>query len=288
MPVLIEMMTAVHYLIRGFQPDWVKDCSKQGRRTPEMVVRWLGGEFEIECKAHGIDSGRKIPRRAFCELCDTVDALLESEVPKEMELEIHVSVQGGLATSAQFKNTIALAIRQSALTGSETMPDGVAVRLVRRFAHPVSSEPQALEALQRRVGEFDHSAIIFRKIRGLLFQRFIITCESIERAHIVKSIERRLKDACGQLSRNRPGRIVCYIPEVSSFDTLKSGSAIQTMTHRFFAGDRQWLHSVVYVSDAVAIHLSNGLESLTQGLTFTNPQFSGHFPEDILETRAIN
>jgi hypothetical protein len=75
---------------------------------------------------------------------------------------------------------------------------------------------------------------------------------------------------------------MCYVPEVTSFEVLKTGSYIQVITSRFFDRRPNILHSVVYVSDPVPTQLRDGLESLIEGLTFRNPHFSGAFPEDLV------
>ena len=49
-----------------------------------------------------------------------------------------------------------------------------------------------------------------------------------------KAIDGVLSDAFRQLSGVRPARLMCYLPEVTSFEVLKTGSALQLMTSRFF------------------------------------------------------
>ena len=66
------------------------------------------------------------------------------------------------------------------------------------------------------------------------------------------AIEEDLSDALGQFSGARPGKIVCYVPEVSSFigmNTLDSG--IAQKTYLFFKSHRRarTVFEVDYVSD---------------------------------------
>src|SRR5271156_2668277 len=70
--------------------------------------------------------------------------------------------------------------------------------------------------------------------------------------------ENYLSDAFDQLSGTRPARILCYLPEVTSFEVLKTGSAIQVMTNEFFDRHRETVHSVVYVSDPIPSQTSAG------------------------------
>ncbi len=204
-PVLVEMMTAVHWLIRGFSVESIKDQSVEGRQTPEMIVHWPGGEFEIECKAHGVDTGRKISRRAFFEICDVVISVIDALVPREMEVALRFKAKDKLVFDARMNQSIREMV-SGALSANDQAIEGLSLQVVRRRAQEVASEQVALSALQRRGSDFRDAAVFLRASRGRLFQRFLISCESTERDHVLKSVERKLKEASKQLSRRRPAR----------------------------------------------------------------------------------
>jgi hypothetical protein len=276
--VLMEIDAAAHMLLRGFSIDWVRPNSTAGLRSPEMVVRWPSGEFEIECKAQNIDSGRKIPRRAFYEVCDKVTRRLSEYPVVGMEREIQIMVPYRFEANAVWQNELCDAIVRARNGDKESLADGVVVDVKCRLASQISVD-SAQERLRRNAGAFGHGVVVLGR------ETVLISCRSARPDGIVKAIEKDLSDALCQLSGTRPARILCYVPEVTSFEMLKTGSFIQLMTSRFFDRHPKILHSVAYVSDPVPTQLAEGLESLTQALTFRNPHFQGAFPQD-LETSS--
>jgi hypothetical protein len=273
-PVLMEIDAAAHCLLRGFSIQWIEPKSKEGLRTPEMVVRSSSGEFEIECKSKSIDAGKKIPRRAFYELCDKVMSHLSRCPIIGIEREVHITVPDRFGVNAAWQNDLCDAIVRARNGGRESLPTCVAINVECRLGYPLTLE-DAQKRLRRKAGPFGHGFVAFGK------ERVLISCRSMRPDHIVKAIEGDLSDAFHQLSLTRPARIMCYVPEVESFEVLKTGSSLQVMTSGFFDRHPDVVHSVVYVSDPVQAQVKDGLESLTQGLTFPNPHFSGVFPSDL-------
>jgi hypothetical protein len=274
----MEIDAASHMLLRGFSVDWVRPKSAKGLRSPEMVVRWPSGAFEVECKAQSIDTGRKIPRRAFYELCDRVMRRLSESPIVGIEREVQIVVPDRFEANAIRQNELCDAIVRARNGGTASLANGAVANVKCRPAFQMSVE-FAQKRLRRSAGAFGHGFVVFDK------ETVLISCCSARPDRIVKAIQKDLSDALCQLSGTTSARIMCYVPEVTSFEVLKAGSAIQLMTSRFFDRHPSIVHSVVYVSDPVPTQLRDGLESLTRGLTFGNPHFSGVFPQD-LETSS--
>ena len=91
---------------------------------------------------------------------------------------------------------------------------------------------------------------------------------------VVADIKDDLVGALDQLSGNLPGNIVCYVPEITSFQGCQNPrSAVATMSRAVFArrpADR--LASIDFVSDPVVRHIPG----LTVGMHVENLRFQNY------------
>lgn len=226
-PTLMEIDAATHVLLRQFSVEWIKPMSDQGVRTPEMIVRWPGGEFEIECKAQSVDTGRKVSRRAFYELCDKVTHRLSRFPDPGTVREIQVVVPDRYEANQRRQNEVRDVIIRLRDGGNDVTSSGVTVH-VRRTAESTLSHDAAHRRLMDMAGPFGQGLVEFGK------ETVLISSRSVKPDRIVKAIEKDLSDAFDQLSRRTPARIMCYLPEVSSFELLKSAdSSLSIMTRLF-------------------------------------------------------
>ena len=269
------------YILRGYQVDWIKP-STIGLRTAEMIVRGPGGEAEIECKSSAVDSGRKITRRAFYALCDRIVRNFETLSPRAGEAKVEIYVGSRVRSSVSWQDAVCAAVLDALSDGCQhSLPDNGYVSAVWTECAPALSESDKLDYLRQTVSQFDQGMVYVDPNPDGSVRMLTLVCRSLEPDHVVRAIRKSLEDALKQFSGTRPARIVCYVPEVTSLEVLKSGSALQVMTGEFFLEHDDLLHSVVYVSDPVETQLADGLESLIQGLTFSNPRFRGSFPTDV-------
>jgi hypothetical protein len=282
-PIFIELNTSAHYILRGYQLDWIRPSMTPGVRTAEMIVRGPDGEAEIECKSSTVDSGRKVTRRAFYELCDRIVHKFAAISRRTGEAKVEIHLGSRIRSSASWQHAVCSTVVDALSDGDQhSLPDNGYVSAV--WIEPVRalSDPDKIDYLRQTVSQFDQGMMyVDRNPDGSVDRMLTLVCRSLERDHVVKAIRKSLKGALHQFSGIRPARIVCYVPEVTSLEELKSGSALQVMTGEFFLKHDEFLHSVVYVSDPVETQLEDGLESLIQGLTFTNARFRGSFPADV-------
>ncbi len=282
-PTFIELNTSAHYILRGYQVDWIKPSITPGVRTAEMIVRGPDGEAEIECKSSTLDSGRKVTRRAFYELCDKIVQKFCTVSRRSGEAKVEINLGSRLRSNVPWQDSVCSAVIGALSDGHQhPLPDNGYVSAVWINRVRALTEQDKLDYLRKTVSQFDHGMVYVDQDKdGSVGRMLTVVCRSLERDHVVKAIRNSLKDALGQFSGTRPARIVCYIPEITSLEVLKSESALYVMTGEFFLKHDEFVHSVVYVSDPVENQHGNGLESLIQGLTFTNPRFRGSFPTDV-------
>ncbi len=282
-PIFIELTTSAHYTLRGYQVDWIEPSTTPGLRTAEMIVRGPDGEAEIECKSSTVDSGRKVTRRAFYALCDRIVDEFSAFSRRTGEAKVEIYLGSRIRSSSSWQDAVCAAVVDALSDGHQhPLPDNgyVSANWVERARG--LTEPERLDYLRQTVSQFDQGmGYVDLNPDRSVGRMLTVVCRSLEADHVVKAIRKSLKDALDQFSGTRPARIVCYVPEVASLEVLKSGSALHVMTGEFFQKHDEFLHSVVYVSDPMETQLADGLESLIQGLTFTNARFRGSFPADV-------
>ncbi len=69
-PVLLEYEAALFWARRGYSIKWLDDSGRNGARIAELIARNTNIEFAVECKAAGLDAGRRIDRKSVLLLAD--------------------------------------------------------------------------------------------------------------------------------------------------------------------------------------------------------------------------
>jgi hypothetical protein len=92
---------------------------------------------------------------------------------------------------------------------------------------------------------------------------------------LIANIEEDLRDGLHQLSGERPGIIVCYVPEVSSFDGVnRAGTATWSMVQRIFSRpDAQNLACVCLLSDPAVTTRPGATETGVPSVKFVSNTF---------------
>jgi len=266
-PVHIEMMAALHYRSMGCRVTWIKPSKNS--RTYDMLIEYKSFEFELECKAKSIDAGRTISRRRFYYFCDSVlPMILEKRMVGAVEIIIPKRFPSD--TGALLEAT-----RIAVETGAGVCPDGTTVtaRLVPDVKEEADPRVEIANADKLR-GTFGHLALIFpphelkRPCKPL-----IVVCRSCQDDDLLVAVESDLRDASDQLSGTKPASIVCYVPELGSFEGLNEpNTGIAQMTSRFFQrASSASIFSVEYVTDPQVFREPYGLRSQAGSLRFRNP-----------------
>lgn len=272
-PTLIELTVASRYAMLGLKIKWIEPDPGGGRRTPDLLVQGSSGGFEIECKAKTIDAGRKIARSKLYELCDHFPRSVLSRPFVDGFRAIDVRIPGRMPASSEWQRLIVSSIDELHAGGSVTFSDGTRLRVsVRSLGNPADSTSAALELsldgpFVQRVHLSDDRDVFARPI-------LVLRLWSEQQDRVVADIREDLTDALKQLSGDVPANIVCYVPEVTSFQGCQNHrSAIATMSRSVFAQQRaNRLASIDFVSDPVVRHIP----SLSVGMHVDSLRFQNY------------
>jgi hypothetical protein len=273
-PVLLEIDIAALFATDGYEITWLEGSVSPGQRVAEFIATGKGRSIEVECKAEGIDSGRKLTRPS---LYRTVDAIAPKLLESEIRGRIDIVVPDRIPKDATWRQAIAATVEAMPLSNGaqSTAPDGTVITLSETYEDERRSHiERALFEAQKRIDPFEHVCLIGRAEPPLIVNPIEIHFRSRNPDAIVRAILDDLRDAKGQLSGAHPGLICTYLPEVDDFEQLKSNSALSNMTLQFFNEHApEWVYGVSYSSDALPIQYSDGSGSFAPALGFRNPHF---------------
>jgi len=281
-PVFLEIDTAAHYWQLGYDIEWPPPPEGEGIRVPEFIASDGTLTIEVECKSQAPDSGRMVARPRFYRLTDEIGALLGS---LDLAGKVLISVDGRLPTSDDWKNKLLAAICDAAPDGSTliTLDDSttVEISLVSASSFLVPIVELVREAAELQVA---HSQIALSGSRenDSVLAPVIIRFQSTSPDKVLASYLQDLRDANRQLSGTRPGVIICFVPEVQSFEGLQSESALHNMTATFFQRHaKESVYAVTYVSDSTAIQEGLSITRSSPAIAFHNHRFDTSYGENI-------
>jgi hypothetical protein len=263
-PVLLEVKTALDLVLSGHKVTWIEPSRTPGVRTPDLVGEKDSFAFQVECKAQSVDEGRKVARAAMHDFCYRLATAILGDKIAGLWRDVSVRVPDRFLASQTWQQDLVERITAIKNGGNVELADGTSAKVVLRLA------TNHLPALAP--GEFGHMCVLTARPDGNE-PALTIRVGSIKPDTMLAAIEEDLSDALGQFSGARPGKIVCYVPEVPSFqgmNTLDSG--IAQMTYHFFVKHQraQIVFEVDYVSD-LDLHGGEGLARGLHFLRFRNP-----------------
>jgi len=117
--------------------------------------------------------------------------------------------------------------------------------------------------------EFEHRLVVDAEL--------VISFRSRKPDRMVSNIEKELRDALNQFSGNRPAAVICYVPEVESFeDVEKAGTATYELVNRFLTRpDAQNIVSLTFVSDPKIDRRSGEIDTRLPSVRFVATKFRG-------------
>jgi hypothetical protein len=221
-----------------------------------------------------------VARPHFYRLADRLSALLSSlglagkvlvSVPDRLPgndkwtAELTEAIREGASRSASTmslsdETTIDLSLHKAA---TFTVPSIEIMREARRLFSPTCN----LAVIGVPVPEGGSAPIIFR-------------VDSRRQDEVLASYLADLRDANRQISGKRPALIVCFVPEVPSFDGLQAGSALHNMTLAFFEEHaKTCVYGVSYVSDPTVVQEGISLTRTSPALAFHNHKYDTNLGE---------
>jgi hypothetical protein len=271
-PILIELTAASRYAALGFDVRWIEPDPVGERKTFDLLIQRGDLAFEIECKAKSIDAGRKVARLKLYQLCDRLPGSVTSRPFPSGFRAIDIRVPNRIPTSNEWQQLVISALEDLRTGGSLTLSDGTCLKVSLR---DLSHRDVAATALELRLeGPFVQRVLISDDPDVFARPLMVMRLWSERQDRVVADIQDDLIGALDQLSGSLPGNIVCYVPEITSFQGCQNPrSAVATMSRAVFARRRaDRLVSIDFVSDPVVRHIPG----LSVGMHVENLRFQNY------------
>ncbi len=281
-PVFLEIDAAAHYWQLGYEIEWPPAPSGEGIRVPEFVASAAGTSIEVECKSQAPDSGRMVARPRFYRVADELNTLLAS---LGLAGKVLISVPVRLPASNEWKSELIEAVDRAAKAKSNmiTLGDSTEIKLsllpAANFVVPSTDLTREVAGLQV---PHSHIAVAGLQYAGSIRSPLIVRVQSASPDQVLSSYLDDLRDANRQLSGDRAGVIMCFIPEIQSFHGLEAGSALHNMTAAFFTRHaKPFVCGVSYVSDSSLLREGLQITRSMPALAFRNHLYENKYGENL-------
>jgi hypothetical protein len=214
-----------------------------------------------------------------------VDGLIP--VVRELELagRVYITVPGRLPPSAGWRDDVARTLRKhiSAGSGEAVMVGGEKIDWSLQAADgSLVSGPELRRKTISEKGPYAHVAVFGSNVNDRVRDPVIFRLESAKEDAFLESVLESLKDAEEQFTGTRAAIIFCFLPEIESFNDLRSDSAITKMTDFFFGNHaRNCINAVCYVSEAGRAVGEAGVQAHLPAVTFRNHNYDPGYGADI-------
>jgi len=264
-PALVELTAASRLMRMGAKIEWVPQSA--GKQTCELVGEFEGQEFELECKAKTVDVGRRMERPAIYQFADELIAKIPQLTKGEPTyLEVIVDARFPRERSVQaelVKRVLARVKGENAVLHE---------RLDLNVERLTPTEDELVSMVGSKLEGFEHRAVVFDEFKR---PRLLIRLRSRRPDRMIDAIEEDLKKALKQLNGERPGLIVCHVPEVESFEGVQFQSTATTQMIGRVASrpDARNLVSVSFISDAQIFSALGVTETNIESLKYVTTRF---------------
>ena len=233
-PILLEIDIAAHLVLKGYSIQWSEAGAPNLDRAPELIARRGEAEVEVECKTKGVDAGRRVPRRTFYRLADRLVALVRKS---QLMGNMVITIADRLPTSQEWHDQLVLHVSENigSLREHLNLEDGSVIEISLKSPTDLILDPgYVLSQAHKDRNPYSHIVVTADQVDGGITNPITVRVKSQAPDRLLDDVLDDLRDANRQLSGKRPGLIVCYIPEVETFEGLGEESALKNMTARFF------------------------------------------------------
>lgn len=280
-PFLFELETATHFLVSGFDVEFLDLENKCRQGSFDFLVQKNNIEAEVECKRKSVDAGRNITRQGFCLLSDLLVAKL---VRVGKNCVVNIICKEELGKSHKKFQMVSASIQEAVfdgVTSVETEGDVIAQIHYLPDTIRIRSDQEAAKVLSPIWAPHAHFAVKSDDVCTL-----IIRVESEATDRVLSSIFEEMKKGSAQFSKTRPALLACFIEEIydDDWESLRRNSGLVDMTAAFFiSGKTGHVNTVAYSSD-VDIDKAQS-KDITMNLYFRNPQPKFKVPPDFFGFR---
>lgn len=266
---LYELDIAWHFHLKGHHINWYDEPEK---RHAEFCVKTDAFEFDVECKRVNVDASRKIRRRDFYRLAESLLPNIEGMgLMGRLEIVLDDRLHSDNKSIFSLRDEIIHSISEN-LKGTHVIAGGEVTLYLDPAQNRAIDFPKRGEEFMLKKPHNAHGAIFAKSYNGKPADpiEMICMCKGPER--VLRDIRKKLSGASEQLDSSRPGLLTCYLEEIDDFTELASESGLQYMTYDLFKSNkRHHVAAVLYSSqDKMSVGI-NSKTSYNQGLIFRNP-----------------
>jgi hypothetical protein len=275
-PVLFEVSVAAQFKLDGYSIDWSETASPSAAAAPEFIATSSDREIEVECKTKRADAGRRVERPGFYRLTDSITEKLRKS---NLMGKVTIATPGRLPSANKWKNQLleALPLHRTDEPVTCTLLDGTRIEVeVSKSDGQLHDTDPLIEEAHRGNGPYTHVAVTGERVSNRIADPITVRLESASQDQFLGAVLGDLKQANRKFSGQRTSIILCYIPEVVSFEGLGEDSALRNMTAQFFQEYcRACVSSVIYSSDAITEHSGSAVSETSPAIQFDNPNYDG-------------
>jgi hypothetical protein len=266
---LFELSIAWHFYQNGFEIKWY---AEEG--CPEFLVKTSNFDLNVECKRVSVDASRKIRKRDYYRLADTLLPKIEK---RHLQGKIDIILNDRLHGSDQYidrlSNQIFDALKSYPKMQNFDIPYGsLSLDLMEQDGKPIDFNQRSHEFLKRK-GDDGHGALFAKGEDGCPMNPLELTIRSKKANKVLLGIKDRIKEAVTkQLDPSKPGLIVCFLESIDDLNDLAKDSRLQQMSS-YLLGQNGFGHiAAIGFSSEERITQQNNAELFdAQGLIFRNP-----------------
>jgi len=272
-PILFEIDIASHFWQIGYEIEWSQHAQTSGIKVPEFTAVSSENAVEVECKAKTPDAGRRVRKKSFYRLVDTIveplsskgfNGLIEITVPDKLPIDKNIQDQ---ITDAIFSN-----LQNSVIALAGGIQISLELKGPGKVLASVSEVESKIQAIRK---PHSHLAAFGFMDQSTLTNPIILCVNSESNDRFLTDIFESLREANHQFSQKRPSLICCFVPEIKDFKGLADASALKDMTALFFDKHaKECVFAVSYISDAINDEIGIYISKSMPSITFYNPKYN--------------
>ena len=274
---LFELQIAWHYYQNGFEIIWYEE-----EGCPEFLVKTSNFDLNVECKRVSVDASRKIRKKDFYRLADTLLPKIEKQ---HLQGKIDIILNDRLHSSQQYLDSLSKQVLETLKIYQKIqnfdIPYGsLSLDIMEQDGKPIDFIQKSHELLRQK-GDETHGVILAKRENGYPVNPLELTIKSKKASKVLLGIKNKIKEAVTkQLDPSKPGLVICFLESIEDLNDLANDSGLQKMSS-YLLNQKGFEHiaAIGFSSEERITKEVNAELHDAQGLIFRNPNC--HFNEQI-------
>lgn len=280
--VLIELDTALNWLVHGYHICWLDETGASGKRSAEFIASKGDISFAVECKTLAPDAGRRIHREHVCLF---IDEMKEEFNARKLMGELIVMFEDEIPSSPTDREAaVKSVLKRLEANQFDSTENGVAILAKLQPQDNLLVDGTAFVAgLQSRSGTFSHTIVTSTRPDGLCNPvAFRIGVRRPDK--IIQRIKEKLRDASDQLRESHEvGMVRIHLPEIDDFGSEGAKEFIKKIADWMYGNpERNHIFAVEFVSDQIVKAFQTFTGSSAPYVVIVNPKFKDFPPVQVL------